>query len=218
MNMATYGYKISNLTRAKKYAEIEALLDKKLVGFEKKGYAFEPDGSVNQDYVRTNEDGTQTKVTLSKNVTESSIVVFSDTELDFIKHGRYSLLMRDIIPTLIFAAVYWGIMAPIIIPYIYEIRNNITDFIFLLVISTIIMTAANLISWSRLAAVRSKARTHFIQCGGIISLGVFLWISTRIFAHYTLTNMLIKMLYTPLPVIFVSAAVTAVTVKFFWRE
>lgn len=39
--MALYGYKISNFTKAKKYAEIEALLDKKLKGFEKQSYEFE---------------------------------------------------------------------------------------------------------------------------------------------------------------------------------
>ena len=38
--MALYGYKISNFTKAKKYAEIEALLDKKLKGFEKQSYEF----------------------------------------------------------------------------------------------------------------------------------------------------------------------------------
>ena len=213
--MATYGYKISNLTRAKKYEEIEALLDKKLTDFEKKSFVFEPDGSVNQDYIRKNDDGTETKVTLSKNVTESSIVVFSDIELKFIKHGGYSLLMADIIPTLIFDVVYWAGMGPVLVPFLY---NKSSDFVFWIVIFTVVMTGANLISWNRLTNVRTDRRVRFIQAGGIISLAVFLYLSTRIFAHYTLTNMLIKMLYTPLPVIFISAAITAFVVKFFWRE
>ena len=81
--MALYGYKISNFTKAKKYAEIEALLDKKLKGFEKQSYEFEKDGSVRQDYVRKYEDGTETTVTLAKNITESSIVVLTDITLKF---------------------------------------------------------------------------------------------------------------------------------------
>ena len=87
--MALYGYKISNFTKAKKYAEIEALLDKKLKGFEKQSYEFEKDGSVCQDYVRKNEDGTETTVTLAKNITESSIVVFSDIPLKFLRNGGW---------------------------------------------------------------------------------------------------------------------------------
>lgn len=213
--MAAYGYKISNLTRAKKYKEIEALLDKKLTDFEKMSFAFEPDGSVNQDYIRKNPDGTETKVTLSKNITESSIVVFSDIELEFIKHGGYSLLMSDIIPTLVFAAVYWGGMAPVLTPFLY---TKSSDFVFWAVMFTIVMTGVNLFTWNRLSCVRTPARVRFMQSGGIITLCMFLYLSTRIFAHYTLTNMLIKMLYTPLPVIFISAALTALVAKLFWRE
>lgn len=70
--MALYGYKISNFTKAKKYAEIEALLDKKLKGFEKQSYEFEKDGSVRQDYVRKNEDGTETTVTLAKTLPKAA--------------------------------------------------------------------------------------------------------------------------------------------------
>ena len=99
--MALYGYKISNFTKAKKYAEIEALLDKKLKGFEKQSYEFEKDGSVRQDYVRKNEDGTETTVTLAKNITESSIVVFSDIPLKFLRNGGWCLLTADILPMLI---------------------------------------------------------------------------------------------------------------------
>ena len=105
--MALYGYKISNFTKAKKYAEIEALLDKKLKGFEKQSYEFEKDGSVCQDYVRKNEDGTETTVTLAKNITESSIVVFSDIPLKFLGNGGWCLLTADILPMLIFTALYW---------------------------------------------------------------------------------------------------------------
>ena len=105
--MALYGYKISNFTKAKKYAEIEALLDKKLKGFEKQSYEFEKDGSVRQDYVRKNEDGTETTVTLAKNITESSIVVFSDIPLKFLRNGGWCLLTADILPMLIFTALYW---------------------------------------------------------------------------------------------------------------
>ena len=109
--MALYGYKISNFTKAKKYAEIEALLDKKLKGFEKQSYEFEKDGSVCQDYVRKNEDGTETTVTLAKNITESSIVVFSDIPLKFLRNGGWCLLTADILPMLIFTALYWFVPA-----------------------------------------------------------------------------------------------------------
>lgn len=168
--MALYGYKISNFTKAKKYAEIEALLDKKLKGFEKQSYEFEKDGSVCQDYVRKNEDGTETTVTLAKNITESSIVVFSDIPLKFLRNGGWCLLTADILPMLIFTALYWFGMNYIVQLIAWAPTEQYISF---LLIAAVIMLGVDLIAAKLLMRRRSLARTLWIETAGIFSLPIF---------------------------------------------
>ena len=200
--MALYGYKISNFTKAKKYAEIEALLDKKLKGFEKQSYEFEKDGSVRQDYVRKNEDGTETTVTLAKNITESSIVVFSDIPLKFLRNGGWCLLTADILPMLIFTALYWFGMNYIVQLIAWAPTEQYISF---LLIAAVIMLGVNLIAAKLLMRRRSLARTLWIETAGIFSLPIFFWI-------------LEMLLYSPLPVIIISGALTFLILKLTGRK
>ena len=213
--MALYGYKISNFTKAKKYAEIEALLDKKLKGFEKQSYEFEKDGSVRQDYVRKNEDGTETTVTLAKNITESSIVVFSDIPLKFLRNGGWCLLTADILPTLIFTALYWFGMNYIVQLIAWAPTEQYISF---LLIAAVIMLGVDLIAAKLLMRRRSLARTLWIETAGIFSLPIFFWILFKVFAHVTLMQMLKMLLYSPLPVIIISGALTFLILKLTGRK
>ena len=214
--MALYGYKISNFTKAKKYAEIEALLDKKLKGFEKQSYEFEKDGSVRQDYVRKNEDGTETTVTLAKNITESSIVVFSDIPLKFLRNGGWCLLTADILPTLIFTALYWFGMNYIVRLIVWA--PTVQYIISFLLIASVIMLGVNLIAAKLLMRRRSLARTLWIETAGIFSLPIFFWILFNVFAHVSLMHMLEMLLYSPLPVIIISGALTFLILKLTGRK
>ena len=213
--MALYGYKISNFTKAKKYAEIEALLDKKLKGFEKQSYEFEKDGSVCQDYVRKNEDGTETTVTLAKNITESSIVVFSDIPLKFLRNGGWCLLTADILPTLIFTALYWFGMNYIVQLIAWAPTEQYISF---LLIAAVIMLGVDLIAAKLLMRRRSLARTLWIETAGIFSLPIFFWILFKGFAHVSLMQMLKMLLYSPLPVIIISGALTFLILKLTGRK
>lgn len=213
--MALYGYKISNFTKAKKYAEIEALLDKKLKGFEKQSYEFEKDGSVRQDYVRKNEDGTETTVTLAKNITESSIVVFSDIPLKFLRNGGWCLLTADILPMLIFTALYWFGMN-----YIVQLIAWVPteQYISFMLIAAVIMLGGDLIAAKLLMRRRSLARTLWIETAGIFSLPIFFRILFKVFAHVSLMQMLEMLLYSPLPVIIISGALTFLILKLTGRK
>ena len=213
--MALYGYKISNFTKAKKYAEIEALLDKKLKGFEKQSYEFEKDGSVCQDYVRKNEDGTETTVTLAKNITESSIVVFSDIPLKFLRNGGWCLLTADILPMLIFTALYWFGMNYIVQLIAWAPTEQYISF---LLIAAVIMLGVDLIAAKLLMRRRSLARTLWIETAGIFSLPIFFWILFTGFAHVSLMQMLKMLLYSPLPVIIISGALTFLILKLTGRK
>ena len=213
--MALYGYKISNFTKAKKYAEIEALLDKKLKGFEKQSYEFEKDGSVCQDYVRKNEDGTETTVTLAKNITESSIVVFSDIPLKFLRNGGWCLLTADILPMLIFTALYWFGMNYIVQLIAWAPTEQYISF---LLIAAVIMLGVDLIAAKLLMRRRSLARTLWIETAGIFSLHIFFWILFKVFAHVSLMQMLKMLLYSPLPVIIISGALTFLILKLTGRK
>lgn len=156
--------------QGKKYAEIEALLDKKLKGFEKQSYEFEKDGSVRQDYVRKNEDGTETTVTLAKNITESSIVVFSDIPLKFLRNGGWCLLTADILPMLIFTALYWFGMNYTVQLIAWAPTEQYISF---LLIAAVIMLGVDLIAAKLLMRRRSLARTLWIETAGIFSLPIF---------------------------------------------
>ena len=213
--MALYGYKISNFTKAKKYAEIEALLDKKLKGFEKQSFEFEKDGSVRQDYVRKNEDGTETTVTLAKNITESSIVVFSDIPLKFLRNGGWCLLTADILPMLIFTALYWFGMNYIVQLIAWAPTEQYISF---LLIASVIMLGVDLIAAKLLMRRRSLARTLWIETAGIFSLTIFFWILFKVFAHVSLMQMLKMLLYSPLPVIIISGALTFLILKLTGRK
>ena len=213
--MALYGYKISNFTKAKKYAEIEALLDKKLKGFEKQSYEFEKDGSVCQDYVRKNEDGTETTVTLAKNITESSIVVFSDIPLKFLRNGGWCLLTADILPMLIFTALYWFGMNYIVQLIAWAPTEQYISF---LLIAAVIMLGVDLIAAKLLMRRRSLARTLWIETAGIFSLPIFFWTLFKVFAHVSLMQMLKMLLYSPLPVIIISGALTFLILKLTGRK
>lgn len=165
--------------------------------------------------MRKNEDGTETTVTLAKNITESSIVVFSDIPLKFLRNGGWCLLTADILPMLIFTALYWFGMNYIVQLIAWAPTEQYISF---LLIAAVIMLGVNLIAAKLLMRRRSLARTLWIETAGIFSLPIFFWILFKVFDHVSLMQMLKMLLYSPLPVIIISGALTFLILKLTGRK
>ncbi|MCR5807861.1 MAG: hypothetical protein K6G68_12615 [Oscillospiraceae bacterium] len=166
-----YGYKISGFASAERFFEAEHFLDRYLKGYEKKQTSFSSDGSRSQKWEKQDGDNTLT-VELVKNITESGIMIFSDEEIKKLKHGGIWLYIKDIIPTIIFAAIYWVGM-----PYILT-RVRYKNY-FIKIGTLIGLAAVMLILRLIIDAVKKKMprpsmrtprRSKFVQYGGVISV------------------------------------------------
>lgn len=213
--MAEYGYLISNLPRNEKYTETEAFLDKKLNGFEKDNAVFENDGSMRQVYRRTEEDGSVTEISLVKNITESSIVVFSDIPLKYFQKGGAVLYVRDIVPSVIFGAFYWaGIGTTLMRAFMYGSRTYIPIFLVTLVFSVVI----NMMSLEKFSENRSLLRVQIIQMGSVFIIVPAIVFGLGIYAHMTLTEVVHRYLQSPVPTALAAAVITRVAVKIMGRN
>ena len=163
--MAQYGYKISELSRAEKFAEAECFLDRKLKGYEKQMSGFEADGSVTIRYTKKADDGSVSEISLVKNITESAIMVFSDKELKYFKRGGWILYLRDLIPTVLFSCVIWYLFIAV-----YFVGNGFYDLLQKFVLMLVAIVAADLITGRFLSKNRSRERIAFIQSGGIFTV------------------------------------------------
>lgn len=194
--MSLYGYKISGLARSEKYFEAERLLDKKLKNFEKDNAVFEEDGSIRQIYRRKNEDGSETEITLVKNITESAVIVFSDIPLKFLKYGGIILYVRDIAPTIIFAVLYYFLYK---LALRYFMAYSLTALTLVALAAAAIFTVTDLLTYRLLDKNRSRLRIRFIQSGSIFTVIALLYYFTRLFAYWNLNHIWYSMLQTPLP-------------------
>lgn len=208
--MAQYGYLISNLPRNEKYAETEAFLDKKLADFQKDNAVFEKDGSMRQVYRKTDDEGNVTEISLVKNITESSIVVFSDIPLKYFKRGGAVLFVRDIAPSVVFGAFYWaGIGTTLMRTFMYSFRQYVPMFIVTLIFAIIV----NIMSMDFLSKNRSLLRVQIIQTGSIFVLVPASVIWLGIFNHKSLTDVIFKYLQSPVPTALIAAIITWFYVK-----
>lgn len=210
--MSLYGYKISGFAHSERYFEAEALLDRKLKGFEKDNAAFEEDGSRRQRYFRKNEDGSETEVLLTKNVTESGIMVFSDIPLKYLQKGGLVFYIRDIIPTLIIAAIYWG-------SYYYIMRQRwagggLNKLLQIAFVCGIIFTVVSRIAIRVLNKNRSPLRVRFMALGSIFGVFQLLYFLSKIFAYWTPLQILYALLRTPVPPLLLALAVELILHKF----
>lgn len=192
--MPLYGYKISGLARSEKYFEAEKLLDLTLKGFEKDNAVFSEDGSITQRYSKKNEDGSETEVTLVKNITESGIMVFSDIPLKYLKWNGKILYLRDVIPTLILAGIYWK-------SYSYGLVStsfgrNITQ---LFLIAGFLYTFISLAACKILSKNRSALRVRFMALGSVFSVFTILKYLTRLSDNWTIKAIWKSMMVTPVP-------------------
>lgn len=164
--MPQYGYKISGFAKNEKFIEAEKFLDKKLKGYEKHSGAFEDDGSMSIVY-RKDDAGNSAEVKLTKNITESAVMVFSDVPLKYFRHGGWRLYLRDIIPAIIFAAVFFAVQ---IINTKIEWPSPV-----MLLAEAALGALFFLVTQKAVSRNRSRLRVRFIQCGGIITMLLVLW-------------------------------------------
>ncbi|MCM1523699.1 MAG: hypothetical protein NC120_04495 [Ruminococcus sp.] len=213
--MAQYGYLISNLPRNEKYAETEAFLDKKLKGFEKDNAVFEKDGSMKQVYRRTDEDGGVTEVSIVKNITESSIVVFSDIPLKYFKRGGAVLFARDIAPSALFGVFYWAAVGT---ELMRRFMFGFDVYIPALLISVVLAAAINMISMNYLRKNRSLLRVQIIQMGSVFIIipAAVIWL--RMFVRGSLTAVIFRYLQSPIPTALAAAVITRLIVKITGRN
>ena len=163
-----YGYKIGGFASQAKFDEaewfIDLLMKKKFV----KGHAdFSEDGSRTQEWVRSDDSGEQ-KIVLVKNITESAGIVFSDCELKWLKFGGKLLYLRDIIPMLLFALMFWKLVPMLSVKY-NVVNNYLANGFFMSMIcgccASIICLAADLLIRIR----RDHVRSLFVRLGGVFS-------------------------------------------------
>lgn len=164
-----YGYKIGGFASQAKFDEaewfIDLLMKKKFV----KGHAdFSEDGSRTQEWVRSDDSGEQ-KIVLIKNITESAVIVFSDCELKWLKFGGKLLYLRDIIPMLLFALMFWKLV-PFVSAKYRIVDNYLANGFFMSVIcglgGAIVCLIANLLIRIR----RDPVRSLFVRLGGVFSI------------------------------------------------
>lgn len=222
--MAVYGYHISNLPRQEKFEEVEKYLDKKLKGWEKPNIVFEKDGTIRQRYIKKNDESNTnadndtsseentneenkdtTEVVLVKNITECNITVYSDIELKFLKFDGKLLLLRDVIPTVIFAAVQWILMRWVIFLACYGTLSRYIALSAALVFVTVIINFATV---KLLHVRRNMLRVRLIQYGGIFTAFPFLYHISRLFARYSLTAVMGNLMVTPILVVSLAMLIT----------
>lgn len=200
--MARFGYHISNLTRREKYEEIEHILDKRLKGWDKPPTPFESDGTVRQQYIKSTEDGTQTEVTLVKNITESNITVYSDIELKFLKFDGALLLLRDIPPMVLFIILHYAFIGNKISESIriWQIEKILPTYLVCIIILTII----NLLTLKPLSVRRERARVRIIQLGGPATIISFFAIMFYLVKDWDFYGTFIKLISSPCPAVWLS--------------
>lgn len=214
--MSLYGYKISNFARSEKYFEAENLLDKKLKGFEKDTTVFERDGSRSQRYFKKNEDGTEIEVILSKNVTESGIMVFSDIPLNYFKRGGWIFYLRDIVPMLIMAAIYWGC-------YYFILRQKWsaggdTRMLQIAFVCSMIFTIISQIAVKVFGKNRSPLRVSFIALGSVFTVYTLLNRLSKLWYKWTFSVIWSNLLRTPVPPLLIAAFIMIVIHKLSSKE
>lgn len=165
--MLNYGYIISQLARHERFNEAEWLLDKLLKGYSKGSRQFEEDGSTSLTYTKETGDDKQL-VILKRNVTESHVVVFSDTPLKIFRFGGWIFYLRDVIPSLLFFLVYyiWGIQFNTRLIYSGEPFKQL----FAIVGGAAAALVINLATRRLLSRNRSYDRICCVQFGGLFSL------------------------------------------------
>lgn len=97
-------------------------------------------------------------------------MVFSDIPLKFLRNGGWCLLTADILPMLIFTALYWFGMNYIVQLIAWAPTEQYISF---LLIAAVIMLGVDLIAAKLLMRRRSLARTLWIETAGIFSLPIF---------------------------------------------
>ncbi len=178
-----YGYKISAFASSQRFFEAEKFLDKYLKGYEKEGAVFSEDGSRSQKWVKSGDEK-ELSVELVKNVTESAVLVFSDTPIKLFRFGGAFFYLRDIIPMAAFAALYWVLYPKLAMKMPVNLGGSAPAYwgsiLLFMLISAFVMLIMILVSDKFLSARREPFRTRFIQFGGVFSavLGVYELIST----------------------------------------
>lgn len=213
--MPEYGYKISEMAGSERFFEAERLLDIKLAGFEKAAASFEADGSRRQEYSRTEEDGSEKKVTLIKNVTESGILVFSNIPLKFFRFGGKIFYLWDILPTVVMGIFWWVVFTKAIDRFcanFYQaaVFQVIAGFVWFL----LVMLAGRVISFIErkdhrnlkilFVPYRSRLRINFIARGGAVSAVCIFLSSFMIFSGMNGSKLLNRFLHSPILALIVS--------------
>ncbi|MBQ5333764.1 MAG: hypothetical protein J6K92_11010 [Oscillospiraceae bacterium] len=170
--MQSYGYILSGLARHDRLNEAEWLLDKILKGYSKGNKQFEEDGSITITYSKADEDG-EKQVILKRNVTESCIMVLSDIPLKIFRFGGWIFYLRDIIPSLAFALIYFIFGVKFLSPMI--LSNKLEKWIIAVFAGAAAALVLNLITAPLLKKNRSFDRICCIQFGGIFSLFLILF-------------------------------------------
>lgn len=193
--MQQYGYKISGMARGEKYLEAEQFLDKKLKDYEKGQSTFEEDGSRVQQYTKTAPDGTESVITLVKNVTESGVLVFSDVPLKYFRFGGWVLYLRDILPSFLYSGSFWLILNGFLFRRFYsDIERVIIAFVGAVILSIICRLTDSLLDKNR-----SFVRRKFIQLGGVFIIPLIFYLFIRSVMVINVSAFLHTLFSTPLP-------------------
>ena len=203
--MAVYGYKICGFARTERYNEAVKYLDKRLKDYEKQGEQFEEDGSVSVKYIKTHEDGSAFEVSVKKDVTESSVMVFSDVPIKAFKKGGLFFYLRDILPVILINAVYY-VGFELFLSYSASVLGNANIYSY----SSLLTLAAffgifciifNCVTYVMLKENRTMFRISLIQFGAPVTALHLMYFFTRLFAGWGILTVFSKILLTPLPAI-----------------
>lgn len=217
--MPEFGYKISGMAGAERFFEAERLLDIGLEGFEKSNAEFEADGSRRQEYIKACEDGSEKKVTLIKNVTESGTLVFANFPLAFFRFGGKIFYLWDILPTAFAGYFWWGVYPGLIGYAINRFRLGQVQLAVVQVLAGVVWfllclglgkfferTEGREHRVLRILFVpcRTKLRTQFLLRGGAVTAAALLICFGKMFSGWQGYYLLYKFLRSPVPALIVS--------------